>query len=167
MAGVYHRCWYLPSTRRRRPGPTHLIHPAGPSFRFTSPGSGLPVRSKSVSLRRSAAQIQISWVVHGPKERKGPLASWCRRCTRQWMGEPRWWVLLANLNDITKQAIAAAVSRGWLLEGATASVSQMPAEIWPRAARSGEGLHHNARPTSSSMPKPATAGPNTPCCAMT
>ena len=73
------------------------------------------------------------------------------------MGEPRWWVLPANLNDITKQAIAAAVSGGWMLERATASVPQMPAEIWPRAAR----------PTSSSMPKPATAGPNTDCCAMT
>jgi hypothetical protein len=131
VAGDYHRYWDLPSTRRRRPGPTHLIHPAGPSFRFTSPGSGPPVRSKSVSLRRSAAQIQISWVVHGPKERKGALASWCRRCTRQWMGEPRWWVLPANLNDITKQAIAAAVGCGWMLERATASVLQMPAEIWP------------------------------------
>ena len=31
-------------------------------------------------------------------------------------GEPRWWVLPADLNDITKQAIAAAVSRGWMLE---------------------------------------------------
>jgi hypothetical protein len=31
-------------------------------------------------------------------------------------GEPPWWALPANLNDITKQDIAAAVSRGWLLE---------------------------------------------------
>jgi hypothetical protein len=29
-------------------------------------------------------------------------------------GEPRWWVLPANLNDPTKEAIAVAVDRGWM-----------------------------------------------------
>ena len=33
-------------------------------------------------------------------------------------GEPRWWLLPTNLNDVTKEAIAVAVDRGWmLLEG--------------------------------------------------
>jgi hypothetical protein len=31
-------------------------------------------------------------------------------------GEPRWWVLPANLNDPTKEAIALAVARGWMLD---------------------------------------------------
>jgi hypothetical protein len=31
-------------------------------------------------------------------------------------GEPRWWVLPANLNDATKEAIAVAVARGWMLD---------------------------------------------------
>jgi hypothetical protein len=31
-------------------------------------------------------------------------------------GEARWWVLPANLNDMTKEAIAVAVARGWLLD---------------------------------------------------
>ena len=31
-------------------------------------------------------------------------------------GELRWWVLPANLNDLTKEAIALAVGRGWLIE---------------------------------------------------
>ena len=31
-------------------------------------------------------------------------------------GEPRWWVLPTNLNDMTKEAIAIAVDRGWMLD---------------------------------------------------
>ena len=31
-------------------------------------------------------------------------------------GEPRWWVLPANLNEVTKEAIAVAVNRGWMLD---------------------------------------------------
>ena len=31
-------------------------------------------------------------------------------------GEPRWWVLPTNLNDMTKEAIAVAVDRGWMLD---------------------------------------------------
>jgi hypothetical protein len=31
-------------------------------------------------------------------------------------GEPRWWVLPANLNDATKEAIAVAVAQGWMLD---------------------------------------------------
>jgi hypothetical protein len=31
-------------------------------------------------------------------------------------GEPRWWVLPADLNDMTKEAIAVAVARGWMLD---------------------------------------------------
>ena len=31
-------------------------------------------------------------------------------------GERRWWVLPANLNDLTKEAIAVAVNRGWMLD---------------------------------------------------
>jgi len=31
-------------------------------------------------------------------------------------GERRWWVLPANLNEVTKEAIAVAVARGWMLE---------------------------------------------------
>jgi hypothetical protein len=31
-------------------------------------------------------------------------------------GERRWWVLPANLNDATKEAIAVAVDRGWMLD---------------------------------------------------
>jgi hypothetical protein len=31
-------------------------------------------------------------------------------------GEPRWWVLPTNLNDTTKEAIAVAVDRGWMLD---------------------------------------------------
>jgi hypothetical protein len=30
-------------------------------------------------------------------------------------GERRWWVLPTNLNDLTKEAIAVAVARGWML----------------------------------------------------
>jgi hypothetical protein len=30
-------------------------------------------------------------------------------------GEPRWWVLPTDLNDMTKEAIALAVDRGWML----------------------------------------------------
>ena len=31
-------------------------------------------------------------------------------------GEARWWVLPTNLNDMTKDAIAVAVERGWMLD---------------------------------------------------
>ena len=31
-------------------------------------------------------------------------------------GEPRWWVLPANFNDVTKAAIAVAVDKGWILD---------------------------------------------------
>ena len=31
-------------------------------------------------------------------------------------GERRWWVLPANLNEVTKEAIAVAVDRGWMIE---------------------------------------------------
>ena len=31
-------------------------------------------------------------------------------------GERRWWVLPANLNDMTKEALAFAVSKGWVLQ---------------------------------------------------
>jgi hypothetical protein len=31
-------------------------------------------------------------------------------------GEPRWWVLPTNLNDMTKEVIAIAVDRGWMLD---------------------------------------------------
>jgi hypothetical protein len=31
-------------------------------------------------------------------------------------GEPRWWVLPAKLNDLTKEAIVVAVDRGWMLD---------------------------------------------------
>ena len=31
-------------------------------------------------------------------------------------GEPRWWPLPTNLNDMTKEAIAVAVDRGWMLD---------------------------------------------------
>jgi hypothetical protein len=31
-------------------------------------------------------------------------------------GEPRWWVLPTKLNDLTKEAIAVAVARGWMLD---------------------------------------------------
>jgi hypothetical protein len=30
-------------------------------------------------------------------------------------GKPRWWVLPANLNDVTNEALAVAVERGWML----------------------------------------------------
>ena len=31
-------------------------------------------------------------------------------------GERRWWVLPAKLNDVTKEARAVAVARGWMLD---------------------------------------------------
>ena len=31
-------------------------------------------------------------------------------------GERRWWVLPAKLNDVTKEAIAVAVARGWMID---------------------------------------------------
>ena len=31
-------------------------------------------------------------------------------------GEHRWWVLPGKLNDLTKEAIAVAVARGWMLD---------------------------------------------------
>ena len=31
-------------------------------------------------------------------------------------GEPRWWVLPTKLNDATREAIAFAVDRGWMLD---------------------------------------------------
>ena len=31
-------------------------------------------------------------------------------------GERRGWVLPANLNDLTKEAIAVAVNRGWMID---------------------------------------------------
>jgi hypothetical protein len=31
-------------------------------------------------------------------------------------GELRWWLLPANLNDVTKDAIAVAVASGWMLD---------------------------------------------------
>jgi hypothetical protein len=30
--------------------------------------------------------------------------------------EPRWWLLPTNLNDVTKEAIAVAVDRGWMID---------------------------------------------------
>ena len=31
-------------------------------------------------------------------------------------GAPRWWMLPSNLNDATREALAFAVSKGWLLQ---------------------------------------------------
>jgi hypothetical protein len=31
-------------------------------------------------------------------------------------GEPRWWTLPTNLNDLTREAIALAVARGWMID---------------------------------------------------
>lgn len=31
-------------------------------------------------------------------------------------GERRWWMLPTKLNDVTKEAIAVAVDRGWMLD---------------------------------------------------
>ena len=31
-------------------------------------------------------------------------------------GERRWWLFPANLNEVTKEAIAVAVDRGWMLD---------------------------------------------------
>ena len=31
-------------------------------------------------------------------------------------GERRWWILPTELNDLTKEAIAVAVARGWMLD---------------------------------------------------
>ena len=31
-------------------------------------------------------------------------------------GEPRWWMLPSNLNDLTKEAITLVVGRGWMLD---------------------------------------------------
>ena len=31
-------------------------------------------------------------------------------------GEPFWWALPTDLNDLTKEAIAVAVERGWMLD---------------------------------------------------
>ena len=31
-------------------------------------------------------------------------------------GERRWWLLPTELNDLTKQAIAVAVDRGWMVD---------------------------------------------------
>jgi hypothetical protein len=36
-------------------------------------------------------------------------------------GERRWWVLPTNLNDMTKDAIAVGVERGWMLDRGVAS----------------------------------------------
>jgi hypothetical protein len=53
-------------------------------------------------------------MAHGRSERK------VRRLVRTLYyateGEPRWWVLPTNPNDLTKEAIAVAVGRGWMLD---------------------------------------------------
>ena len=50
-------------------------------------------------------------------------------------GEQRWWVLPAKLNDLTKEAIAVAVDRGWML---IASFRHYRAErAWNETSRTG------------------------------
>ena len=49
-----------------------------------------------------------------PKERSARLL--VRELYYATDGEARWWVLPTNLNDMTKEAIAVAVARGWMLD---------------------------------------------------
>ena len=51
-----------------------------------------------------------------PQVGKGLPVSWCGALYRALAGEPRWWVLPTNLNDLTKEAIAVAVDQGWMLD---------------------------------------------------
>jgi hypothetical protein len=49
-----------------------------------------------------------------PKERSARLL--VRALHYATDGEPRWWMLPSSLNDLTREALAFAVSIGWLLQ---------------------------------------------------
>jgi hypothetical protein len=49
-----------------------------------------------------------------PKERSARLL--VRALHYATDGVPRWWMLPASLNDVTREALAFAVSEGWLLQ---------------------------------------------------
>jgi hypothetical protein len=58
--------------------------------------------------------MPIAYLAHGRGERKvRPTFGALHHATD---GERRWWVLPTNLNDATKEAIAVAVDRGWMID---------------------------------------------------
>ena len=62
----------------------------------------------------TAAGQRRSWLMVDQSERFARLL--VRALYYATDGDPRWWVLPTNLNDETKEAIAVAVNRGWMLD---------------------------------------------------
>ena len=65
-------------------------------------------------MTATATSPQRSWLMADQSERAARLL--VRALYYATDGEPRWWVLPTNLNDMTKEAIAIAVDRGWMLD---------------------------------------------------
>jgi hypothetical protein len=94
-------------------------------------------------------------------------------------GEPRWWGLPTNLNDLTKEAIAVTVARGWMpdrgdsvrltdagrdlvAEGRSGAIG-LPGQVYRSTAKPSEhyrlvkrGLLHHRESVSATRP-PASA----------
>jgi hypothetical protein len=96
----------LPHTSYTLPG-LHFVSLADAAARPSDPSQCPCVGA----LRRFKSR---GWSMAKKSERSARLL--VQALYRAMDGEPRWWVLPANLNDITKQAIAATVSRGCMLE---------------------------------------------------
>ena len=62
-------------------------------------------------------------------------------------GEPRWWVLPTNLNDVTKEAIAVAVNRGWMLDSGDSVCLTVAGRVLSRAGRSVHFVGQRLLPT--------------------
>src|SRR4029453_11899450 len=73
------------------------------------------------SLCRTRVQVLDPPQAVGPSRAASPRSDrstercWrrCRALHYATDGEPRWWVLPTKLNEVTKEAIALAVDRGW------------------------------------------------------
>jgi hypothetical protein len=51
-------------------------------------------------------------------------------------GEPRWWVLPTKLNEATKEAVAVAVARGWIVDrGDSVCLTEAGRELVRRIAQ--------------------------------
>lgn len=62
----------------------------------------------------TAASGLRKWLMDDQRERVARLL--VRALFYATEGESRWWVLPHKLNDLTKQAIADAVDRGWMID---------------------------------------------------
>jgi hypothetical protein len=67
-------------------------------------------------------------------------------------GERRWWVLPTKLNDVTKEAIAVAVARGWMIDRALTCHRTSFTKAPEAQTQGNDETHRTPWPTPTTLP---------------